>query len=85
MKTYTFVSLALAAAGVTDAIKFVSGPEGWSESLNFNITQTVYPRRLRTRAVVPDKQELKNRNPHIPGAKTTKIRYGPYRVPGASR
>jgi hypothetical protein len=86
MKT-TILSLALTAANVSQAVKFVNGPDGWSNSLGFktyeqedNLAGIV---ERVGRAVAPKRQELKNRLPHIPNAKSVKIRYGPYTVPGA--
>jgi hypothetical protein len=83
----TFFTLALSAANIAQAVKFVSGPEGWTESLGFKTYQQEDDFAGITervgRAVVPKRQELKNRNPHIPNAKSVKIRYGPYSVPGA--
>ncbi|KAF2665746.1 hypothetical protein BT63DRAFT_417281 [Microthyrium microscopicum] len=77
------LSLAV-AANVASATKFVSAPEGWTQSLNLKTKVTYDIPRLSSRDVLPPKiQQLKSRNPHIPGSKTVKVRYGPYTVPGA--
>jgi hypothetical protein len=85
MKTTTLVSLALSAINVATAVKFLSGPEGWASSIGFEThTQTwddVKTSRLASRAVVPQRQELKARIPLLKGSKSVKIRYGPYTVP----
>jgi hypothetical protein len=87
MKTTTFLLVAASAANIVTAIKFVSAPEGWAESLNFTTREADFSkyvkREARAVAVTPKRQELKARNPKIAGAKTVKIRYGPYTVPGA--
>lgn len=86
------LALAASAASVS-AVKFVNGPTGWSSSVGFQ-TDKIDERQWDQRAklakreenagpLAAKRQEMKNRNPHIPGAKTVKIRYGPYSVPGA--
>jgi hypothetical protein len=91
MKTSSIVAFAVSAAKVTTAVKFVSAPADWIQSnLGFNVTQPEDHEDLfdspklmgRSAQALPLKVELKNRNPHIPGAKSMKIRYGPYTVPG---
>jgi hypothetical protein len=87
MKTATFLLAAASAANIVNAVKFVSAPEGWTESLNFTTREADFSKYVKrdARAVTlaPKRQDLKARNPKIPGAKTVKIRYGPYTVPGA--
>jgi hypothetical protein len=87
MKTTTLFTLAISAANVTTAVKFITAPQGWAEAVGFNVTSPedagILPIRLRSRAVAPNRQEIKTRNPHIRNSKTVKIRYGPYSVPGA--
>jgi len=86
----TFLTLAVSATNVA-AVKFISGPEGWPQALGFNTTDAeafgdlyAIPAKVkRDAAALPTRVELKNRNPHIPGAKSVKLRYGPYTVPGA--
>jgi hypothetical protein len=82
MKYSAIVALSLTASA--QAAKFISGPSTWINGVGFNVSSVNEPlvRRHAKRAVAPKRQELKNRNPHIPGAKTIKIRYGPYTVPG---
>jgi hypothetical protein len=91
MKTSSIVAFAASAVRVATAVKFVSAPPDWIESnLGFNVTQPEdhadlfdSPKLMgRSAEAVPLKVELKNRNPHIPGARSMKIRYGPYTVPG---
>jgi hypothetical protein len=88
MKTSTLITLTLSAAvNVASAVQFVDGPVGWPQALGFKsipLEQAGLPKvRRAARAVAPKRQEIKTRNPHIPGSKTIKIRYGPYTVPGA--
>jgi hypothetical protein len=87
MRTSALFVVAISATNVALAVKFVSAPDGWAQSLGFNTTEikekrAVSPQHV-TRALAPKRQQLKTRNPHIPNAKTIKIRYGPYTVPGA--
>jgi hypothetical protein len=91
MKTYSIAAFAATAANVATAVKFVSAPPDWIQSnLGFNVSQPEdhddmfeSPQLMgRSAMAVPLKVQLKNRNPHIPGAKSMKIRYGPYTVPG---
>lgn len=87
MKTATLFSLA-ASAALTNAVKFVSGPEGWPEAIGFKTTNAedhgdmFLPPKIKARQSISRKVEMKTRNPHIPNSKTVKIRYGPYTVPG---
>jgi hypothetical protein len=87
MKASMFLLAAASAVNVVTAVKFVSAPEGWTQSLNFTTREADFSqyvkREARAVAVAPKRQDLKARNPNIPGAKTVKIRYGPYTVPGA--
>ena len=88
MKTSTFFAFAASVSEVVNAVKFVSGPEGWAELKGFNTTSTLEHKELFAapnigkRAALPRKVELKSRIAHIPNSKTIKIRYGPYTVPG---
>lgn len=85
MKTTTFLLAAVSAINLVTAVKFVSAPEGWSESLNFTVRDedfSKYVRReARAVALAPKKVELKARVAKIANSKTVKIRYGPYTVP----
>jgi hypothetical protein len=85
MKTTSLVLAALSAANVANAIKFISGPEGWAPALGFNTTEQTWedaaaPMPVK-RMLVPKRQEMKARVTQVPGSKTVKIRYGPYTVP----
>jgi hypothetical protein len=88
MKTNSFALLALSASNVANAVKFISGPEGWPTALGFNTTEQTWddvqlpPQVIR--AAAPKRMELKTRAPNIPGSKSVKIRYGPYTVPAPS-
>jgi hypothetical protein len=91
MKTSSIVAFAASAAKAVTAVKFVSAPQDWIHSnLGFNVTQPedhgdlfASPKLMgRDAMALPLKVELKNRNPHIPGARSVKVRYGPYTVPG---
>lgn len=85
MKTATFLLAAASAVNIVYAVKFISAPEGWADSLNFTTRNEDFSkyvqREARAVTLAPKRQELKPRNPKIPGAKTLKIRYGPYTVP----
>jgi hypothetical protein len=88
MKTSAILALALSAAvNVASAVKYVDAPEGWPQAVGFDpisMEEAAIPKvRRAVRAVAPKRQEIPTRNPHIPGSKTVKIRYGPYTVPGA--
>jgi hypothetical protein len=90
MKTSALVALAISAANVANAIKYIDAPVGWPQAVGFNATPyeetDLYKTRrrvARNTALPPKRQDMKTRNPHIPGSKTIKIRYGPYMVPGA--
>jgi hypothetical protein len=81
MKTSTLIALSLSATA--NAVKYVSGPAPWINAVGFNVSSVEQPIVKRSAgALAPKRQELKNRNPHIPGSKTVKLRYGPYNVPG---
>jgi hypothetical protein len=85
MKTTTLVSLALSAINVATAVKFISGPEGWAPSIGFKTEEQTWDdvktSRIVSRAVAPQRQELKPRIPVLKGSKSVKLRYGPYTVP----
>jgi hypothetical protein len=88
MKFSEVLTIAVAAANVASASKFLSGPGDWVEAVGFKaeeqkLTSHDIRRRQTNRAVAPKRQDMKTRNPHIPNSKTVKIRYGPYTVPGA--
>lgn len=89
MKTSTLVTL-VSAVNIAAATQFISGPEEWASSNPlWNVVKEkrdpeFSPRHiLESRQTMPAVQQLKNRNPHIPNAKSVKVRYGPYTVPGA--
>jgi len=88
MKTTTLVSLALSATNVATAVKFISGPEGWAESIGFKPQEQTWddikPNRLSARAVQPARQELKARVTGLKNSKSVKLRYGPFTVPAPS-
>lgn len=88
MKTTTFLSAALSASQAYARTKFISAPDGWAESLGYNVTDTEgYPHmeaNIRNIGMVaPGRQQLKPRSPQIPGSKTVKVRYGPYTIPAS--
>jgi hypothetical protein len=87
MKTSALIALVVSATDIATAIKYVSAPLGWAQSVGYNTTQ-YEPQggpmpEVVLRAAAPKRQELKTRNAHIANSKTVKIRYGPYTVPGA--
>jgi hypothetical protein len=88
MKYTTLVSLALSAANVATAVKFVVGPEGWADSIGFKTREQTWddvkPSRIEKRAVVPMRQDLKPRIPFLKNSKSVKLRYGPFTVPAPS-
>jgi len=84
----TLVSLALSAANVANAVKFITGPEGWAPLTLYNATEPTWdeiPTNMRfSRALAPKRQQLKQRVTRVPSSKSVKIRYGPYTVPAPS-
>jgi hypothetical protein len=77
--------LLLSVSNVATAVKFLSGPEGWASAIRINTTEQHWdniesPPHV-VRAAAPKKMDMKSRVTHIPGAKSVKIRYGPYTVP----
>ena len=84
MKTNTLVTVGLVVNVVT-AVKFISGPDGWASAIGFNATEQTWDEINQppyvARFAAPKRQEIKARNPHIPGSKSVKLRYGPYTVP----
>ncbi|QDS77070.1 hypothetical protein FKW77_007229 [Venturia effusa] len=85
MKTDAFVLSLLPAVKFASAVRFISGPEGWPAAIKINTTEQtwedVQPAPGVIRAAAPKRMVMKSRISHIPGAKTVKIRYGPYTVP----
>lgn len=85
MKAFTLVTTLVSAAA---AEKFVVGPDGWSKVLGLNLTQSEEQPQLIARQAAKGaasgagKTTLKNRLPNIAGAKSVKIRYGPFTVRG---
>lgn len=88
MKASTIVTTIISAADIATAAKFAVGPPGWAQSMGFNVTDLESPPQLRARqawnsAAQPVAQP--NRNPHIPNAKTVKLRYGPFTIRGGGK
>lgn len=85
MKTATFFLAAASAVNLATAVKFVSAPEGWSESLNFTVREEDFSKYIKREAravtLAPKTQQLTARVKRIANSKTVKIRYGPYNVP----
>jgi len=89
MKTIAFLSLASSAFNAVNAVKFVSGPNGWAPAMGFNGSNPTWDdvepidRVSRFTNLAPSRQEMKPRISRVPGSKTVKLRYGPYTVPGS--
>lgn len=88
----TFLSLAISASGVAAGrfSTFVDGPQGWPQAIGLNTTQVADHGSLfvdtevkKRDTAAPNRIQLTPRLPHIPNSKSTKLRYGPYTVPGA--
>ena len=83
MKASTLFTTIFFAADIATAIKFIVGPQGWGQSMGFNVTDLEENPQLQARQLGGSgKMVLKDRNPHIPNAKTVKVRYGPFTVQG---
>ncbi|QDS75297.1 hypothetical protein FKW77_001278 [Venturia effusa] len=85
MRFATFLLAAASAADLVAGVKFVSAPEGWSESLNFTVRDEDFAKYIkrdaRSATLTPKIQPLTARVKRIANSKTVKIRYGPYNVP----
>jgi len=87
MKALTLFTTLISAANIAAAEKFVIGPEGWSQTLGYNLTevednQKLSARQAKTAIASGNKSVLKSRLPNIPNAKSVKVRYGPFTVRG---
>jgi hypothetical protein len=90
MKTSSLTALVVSATNVATAVRFISGPGDWIKGVGFNTSRpedhgTLFdPPKIAARDAfaLPLQVELKNRNPHVPGSKSVKVRYGPFTVPG---
>jgi hypothetical protein len=83
MKASTLFTTIVSVADIATAVKFTIGPEGWAQSIGYNVTDLEAP-KLEARQV-GGKTVLKNRNPNVPNAKTVKVRYGPFTVGGGGK
>jgi hypothetical protein len=87
MKSNALLLLLLSVSNGATAVKFISGPDGWASAIGFNASEQHWDdipgpeQNIRVAAAAPKRQELKSRAVGIPGAKSVKIRYGPYTVP----
>ena len=84
MKATTLFLTVLSAADIAAAEKFLVGPPGWAQAIGINVTEPEDLPRLQARQARASglKTVLKTRTPHIKGAKSVKIRYGPFTIKG---
>lgn len=89
MKAFTLFTALISTASIAAAEKFVVGPEGWSQTLGYNLTELEDHPQLAARqakgasgASGVGRTVLKSRVPYIPNSKSVKVRYGPFTVRG---